>query len=86
MKDMCILWYLLLMQIWRYCDNVDMFDASLFRMTAPEAAATDPQQRILLEETFMALHATNNLLNEPLSSHSGRSLKLLLHILLDSIH
>ena len=63
-----------------------MFDASLFRMTAPEAAATDPQQRILLEETFITLHAANNLLNEPLSSHCGIFLKLSPQLHLDSIH
>lgn len=34
--------------------GVDLFDQSLFRLSPNEAAATDPQHRLLLEETLAA--------------------------------
>ncbi len=58
------------------CDGVDMFDAALFRMSPAEAAATDPQQRILLEETHSALHHARTTLGTDISSFTG---PLLLH-------
>ncbi len=48
-----------------------MFDANLFKMTTPEANATDPQQRILLEETFMAIEATKADVNASTYLHTG---------------
>lgn len=36
-------------------DGVDSFDAAAFRLAPAEAAAMDPQQRILLEQTYGAL-------------------------------
>jgi acyl transferase domain-containing protein len=36
-------------------DGVDMFDAAAFRIAPAEAAAMDPQQRILLEQAYSAL-------------------------------
>lgn len=51
-----------------------MFDAALFRMAAVEAIATDPQQRILLEETYAALYAASGLLGMPISNSCGMRL------------
>lgn len=38
-----------------FCDGVDQFDAGALRMSPAEAAATDPQQRVLLELTLLTL-------------------------------
>ncbi len=40
-------------------------------MTANEAAAMDPQHRILLEETLAALLEANALFNIPINNHAG---------------
>ena len=54
-----------------FCTDVDRFDATLFRMSPAEAAATDPQQRILLEETHTALHNARTILDADISSFTG---------------
>lgn len=38
-----------------FCSSVELFDASAFRLTKPEAAATDPQQRLLMESSAEAI-------------------------------
>lgn len=38
-----------------FIDGAELFDASFFSITAPEARAMDPQQRVLLESSFSAL-------------------------------
>ena len=42
-----------------FCDNIEQFDASAFRMSKPEATATDPQQRLLMENFAEALNQTS---------------------------
>ena len=37
-----------------FCSGVDLFDHGLFRLARSEAAATDPQHRLLLEQTAVA--------------------------------
>lgn len=39
-------------------DDIDMFDASVFQMTAREAEITDPQHRMLLECSYEALESS----------------------------
>ena len=54
-----------------FCSGIDLFDAALFRMSPAEAAATDPQQRILLEEAHAALHDARAALAADVSSFTG---------------
>lgn len=54
-----------------FCSEVDTFDAALFHMSPAEAAATDPQQRILLEETHAALCHARTTQDADISSFTG---------------
>ena len=38
-----------------FCTGVEAFDAEMFRFAPAEAAATDPAQRKLMEQTALAL-------------------------------
>lgn len=38
-----------------FCEGIDKFDAEMFRFAPAEAAATDPAQRQLMEQTALAL-------------------------------
>ena len=39
-----------------YMDGIDQFDCNALRLTKAEAVATDPQQRMLMEHFFTAMH------------------------------
>lgn len=54
-----------------FCTNVDLFDAKFFRLSATEAAALDPQQRILMEETRQALASAHGSSSQILNSNSA---------------
>ena len=54
-----------------FCDNVDSFDAELFRFSPAEAAATDPAQRILMEQTLLALSDAATRLGTDVDSFTG---------------
>ena len=50
-----------------------MFDATLFRIAESETIATDPQQRILLEETYACLQSSNKLLAAQIDATCGKN-------------
>eukprot|EP00887_Chlorella_sp_A99_P003362 scaffold26.g3362.t1 len=54
-----------------FSTNVELFDAQLFGQTRLEALGTDPQQRILLEETYAALLDGQGALAPWLGSETG---------------
>ena len=54
-----------------FCDNVDLLDAAVFRLSATEAAAIDPQQRMLLEQSFLALQDAEGHLGRAVPAASG---------------
>ena len=41
-----------------FVDGVDQFDSGAFRLPYAEAAALDPQARILLEQTHVSAHSS----------------------------
>ena len=66
---------LLLCRFGGFCSNVHHFDSSLFRLAGAEAAALDPQQRILLEETFSAMHDAESNMLAAIESSAGETLQ-----------
>jgi acyl transferase domain-containing protein len=54
-----------------FCTEVESFDEKLFRITNVEASTMDPQQRILLEETYAAMHVASMNVNGRISSSTG---------------
>lgn len=48
-----------------FCGGLDSFDATALRMSPAEAAATDPQQRVLLELALLALADADSIPNPP---------------------
>ena len=54
-----------------FCAGVDAFDAALFSMPPAEAAAIDPQQRILMEQTALALASATDTLGREIGASTG---------------
>ena len=54
-----------------FCTGVQLFDAAAFRLTAQEAAAMDPQIRMLMQEAAEATSVAGILGNEALKGASG---------------
>ena len=54
-----------------FCNNVDSFDAELFRISPAEASATDPAQRVLMEQTLLALSDAATRLGTDVGSFTG---------------
>ena len=51
--------------------EVDQFDAELFRLSPTDAAAIDPQQRLLMEESFLALQDAEQRMGQAVLSNTG---------------
>ena len=51
--------------------DVDRFDAELFRLSPADAAAIDPQQRLLMEESFLALQDAEQRAGQAVSNNTG---------------
>ncbi len=60
-----------------FVGGIDLFDAALFLLSPAEASATDPQQRIVLEETWTALAAARPLLGEWHGTETGERRRML---------
>ncbi|HML51594.1 MAG TPA: beta-ketoacyl synthase N-terminal-like domain-containing protein [Propionicimonas sp.] len=54
-----------------YLDEVDGFDASLFRISPKEALTIDPKQRLFMEATFRALEDAGYAGEDSLGSNTG---------------
>lgn len=54
-----------------FVGGMEMFDAGAFRLPRAEAAALDPQQRLLMEEVGCALAHAASVTEEPISSFTG---------------
>ncbi len=54
-----------------FCREVDLFDAGLFRMAPAEAASVDPQQRLLMEQAYLAQAAASSTLGHSMSLATG---------------
>lgn len=54
-----------------FCTDINLFDAKFFRLSATEAAALDPQQRILMEETRQALASAHGASSQFSASNSA---------------
>lgn len=60
-----------------FCQGVDEFDANMFRLAPAEAAATDPAQRVLMEQTLQALNDAASLQGVEMGSVTGKALPLM---------
>jgi len=54
-----------------FMDGIDEFDAALFRLSQSEAAGMDPQGRILLEQTHLALRDAERTMGVAPPTHTG---------------
>jgi len=52
---------------------VDRFDAELFRFAPAEAAATDPAQRILMQQTLLALSDAAAVMGSEVGAFTGKA-------------
>ena len=62
---------------------MDIFDEKMFKLTPVEASAMDPQQRILLEETQLALCDASNNIGVQISKSTGACPSLVSKISID---
>jgi len=54
-----------------YCDGLNYFDNQFFNITPAEARAMDPQQRMLLELSYTALHDSGQTICDVAGSNTG---------------
>jgi hypothetical protein len=54
-----------------FCKDVDSFDAELFRFAPAEAAATDPAQRTLMQQTLLALSDAAAVMGSEVGAFTG---------------
>jgi acyl transferase domain-containing protein len=54
-----------------FIEDIDLFDAAFFKISAKEAAAMDPQQRMLLELTWQAVEDAGVLASELNGTNTG---------------
>ena len=54
-----------------FCDGIEVFDADIFRFPLAEAAATDPAQRILMEQTQNSLSDAELCMSSKLGPSTG---------------
>ena len=54
-----------------FCTEVDRFDATLFRLSPADAAAIDPQQRMLMEQSFLALQDAEQRVGQAVATNTG---------------
>lgn len=57
-----------------FCSDVDAFDTTLFSLSAAEAVTIDPQQRMLMELTAIAIHQAGPGMAEAAAASNGGGL------------
>ncbi|KAK9837058.1 hypothetical protein WJX84_003543 [Apatococcus fuscideae] len=66
-----------------FCRDVDLFDAGLFRMAPTEAVAVDPQQRLLMEQAYLAQSEASAVLGHTMGSATGVYVGCMYHEYID---
>jgi len=54
-----------------FIPGIEDFDESLFRVSQSEAASMDPQGRMLLEQTHLALRDAETCMGQAIPNHTG---------------